>query len=198
MILADILWNHHFNIDEQVHWLLSRPSHRWFHRPFYRSTTGLPRSWNFWNFEIFWNSWKSHGISPKTDEGHGKVIEFWNYDEKSWNLTSECCMSTNRHRYAAKNSDQLFLCSFCTVIEFCHMVASKISPRIGEDQCNNGFIFIPHLIWWCFEIEKSWFWCILIPFLWLFYHWLKSRTLVVKAPLLSLSWVVFSLPERTT
>ncbi len=46
----------------------------------------MEKSWNFWNFEIFWNFWKSHGISPKIDEGHGKVMEFWNYGKKSWDL----------------------------------------------------------------------------------------------------------------
>ncbi len=49
-----------------------------------RVATVMEKSWNFWNFEIFWNFWKSHGISPKTDEGHGKVMEFLNYGKKSW------------------------------------------------------------------------------------------------------------------
>ncbi len=39
----------------------------------YRVATVMEKSWNF---EIFWNFWKSHGISPKIDEGHGKVMEF--------------------------------------------------------------------------------------------------------------------------
>ncbi len=41
-----------------------------------RVATVMEKSWNFWNFEIFWTFWKSHGISPKIDEGHGKVMEF--------------------------------------------------------------------------------------------------------------------------
>ncbi len=36
----------------------------------------MEKPWNFWHFEIFWNLWKSHGISPRIDEGHGKVLEF--------------------------------------------------------------------------------------------------------------------------
>ena len=55
-----------------------------------------------WNFEIMTKS-------------HGKVMEFDN----------ECCMSTTRRRYAARKSHQLVLCSFCTVMEFCHMIIEK-------------------------------------------------------------------------
>ena len=40
--------------------------------------------WNFWNFKNFWNLWKSHGIWTKIDQGHGKVMEFWNKAKKSW------------------------------------------------------------------------------------------------------------------
>ncbi len=36
----------------------------------------MEKSWNFWNFEIFLNFWKSHGISPKIDEGHG-ILKLW-------------------------------------------------------------------------------------------------------------------------
>ncbi len=27
-----------------------------------RVATVMEKSWNFWNFKIFWNFWKSHGI----------------------------------------------------------------------------------------------------------------------------------------
>ncbi len=63
---------------------------------YYRVATVVEKSWNFWNFEIFLNFWKSHGISPKIDKGHGKVMEFkiqlmcmsikrsWNFVIQSW------------------------------------------------------------------------------------------------------------------
>ena len=41
-----------------------------------------------WNFEIFWNFWKSHGIWTKIEEGHGKVMEFLNWSKKSWKYTN--------------------------------------------------------------------------------------------------------------
>ncbi len=37
-----------------------------------------------WNFEIFWNFWKSHVILTKIAKGHGKVMEFLNWSRKSW------------------------------------------------------------------------------------------------------------------
>ncbi len=43
----------------------------------------MEKSWIFWNFEIFWNFWKSHGILTKNGQGHGKVIEFLNLSKKS-------------------------------------------------------------------------------------------------------------------
>ncbi len=33
-----------------------------------RVATVMEKSWIFWNFEIFWNFWKSHGISLKIDD----------------------------------------------------------------------------------------------------------------------------------
>ncbi len=50
----------------------------------YQGCHGHGKSWIFWNFEIFWNFWKSHGILTKNKQGHGKVIEFLNWGKKSW------------------------------------------------------------------------------------------------------------------
>ncbi len=38
--------------------------------------TGHGKAMEFLELKIFWNFWKSYGISPKIDEGHGKVMEF--------------------------------------------------------------------------------------------------------------------------
>ena len=61
-------------------------------------------------------------------------------------------------------------------------VASKISSRIGEDQCNNGLIFIPYLIWWCFEFKKYLFRCIFKRFYGYFIIGWKVKLCLVKAP----------------
>ncbi len=42
----------------------------------FRVATVMEKSWNSWNFEIFWNFWKSHGILTNIVKGHGKVMEF--------------------------------------------------------------------------------------------------------------------------
>ena len=49
-----------------------------------RVATVIEKSWVFWNFEIFWNFWKSYGILTKNGQGHGKVMEFLNLSKKSW------------------------------------------------------------------------------------------------------------------
>ncbi len=49
-----------------------------------RVATVMEKSWMFWNFEIFWNFWKSHGIFIKNGQGNGKVLEFLNWSKKSW------------------------------------------------------------------------------------------------------------------
>ncbi len=49
-----------------------------------RVATVMEKSLIFWNFEIFWNFWKSHGILTKNGEGLGKVMEFLDLTKKSW------------------------------------------------------------------------------------------------------------------
>ncbi len=52
----------------------------------------MEKSWIFWNFEIFWNFWKSLGILTKNGQGHGKDIQLtcmsisrsWNFVMRSW------------------------------------------------------------------------------------------------------------------
>ncbi len=68
-----------------------------------------------WNFEIFWNFWKSHGISPKIDEGHGKVMEF---DNRVLRVYKSPLLR-------GKRFNQPVLCSLCTVMELCHMAMEK-------------------------------------------------------------------------
>ncbi len=64
----------------------------------------MEKSWILWNFESFWNFWKSHGILTKNGQGHGKVMEFLDWSkksEKSWNFTNKFLILIDRQRYAA-------------------------------------------------------------------------------------------------
>ncbi len=66
----------------------------------------MEKSWIFWNFEIFW---KSHGILTKNGQGLGKVMEFLNWNKKSWknhgilqtNFTNKFLILIIWRRYAA-------------------------------------------------------------------------------------------------
>ena len=62
-----------------------------------RVATVMEKSWIFWNFEIFWNFWKSHGILTKNGQGHGKVMDFLNCSKKSWKIMEFYKQILNSH-----------------------------------------------------------------------------------------------------